>query len=226
MIKNIFLLRHGESEGNHSHSADLERPSYAIRLTDIGVKQSVSAGVELFSYPGNFHMLVSPWFRTRQSFDALKPILEGRIVSVQYSELIREREVSTRLSPPPQHNSMVDRRSFYHRHEGGESLADVFLRMAVFHNQYVLPIIAGSPIVEHENILIISHGEAIPMYIKYLFGWSVEVCEKLKYPPNGGIIRVSWEYYGSFILKTDLDVWTNDYSKYQYDPEDIVITKR
>ena len=65
----IFLVRHGESEGNVSKTLYTHKPDYALNLTSKGIEQAKAAGKEIKAIIGNESVGIyySPFFRTRQT---------------------------------------------------------------------------------------------------------------------------------------------------------------
>jgi phosphohistidine phosphatase SixA len=77
---NIYLVRHGQTEGNIQRSLYLEKADHAIRLTPLGVEQAQSAGRFLAERLGEEHTAApkrfgrvrvwfSPYYRARESAD-------------------------------------------------------------------------------------------------------------------------------------------------------------
>ncbi len=71
--KKIVLIRHGESLGNVDGSIYESTPDYAVDLTDKGKEQALLAGQTLKKIlPGTTRFYVSPFYRTRRTYDNLK----------------------------------------------------------------------------------------------------------------------------------------------------------
>ena len=70
----IILIRHGESEGNADKHQYLLTPDYALMLTPKGIEQAQQAGLKIKEVVGaeTIHAYVSPYYRTRQTFQHLK----------------------------------------------------------------------------------------------------------------------------------------------------------
>jgi len=46
----IILIRHGKSEGNENPGIYVEKPDYALELSETGLKQADDAGKELLGW--------------------------------------------------------------------------------------------------------------------------------------------------------------------------------
>lgn len=75
-MKEIYLIRHGESEGNIDKEIYRHKPDYALRLTQNGYKQAVNLGrnigeniLEYSSEPVYFY--TSPFYRARDTFQGI-----------------------------------------------------------------------------------------------------------------------------------------------------------
>lgn len=82
----IFLVRHGQSESNIDHSTNKRIADHAIKLTDEGERQAVSAGEQLAAYFSglrdlqwsavhglpHIRMWNSPYTRTRQTAENIR----------------------------------------------------------------------------------------------------------------------------------------------------------
>ena len=78
----IILIRHGESEGNIDKGQYLTIPDYALNLTPKGIDQARQAGKELkaiIDHDG-LYVYLSPYFRTRQTWQYLKESVNTNIV--------------------------------------------------------------------------------------------------------------------------------------------------
>jgi broad specificity phosphatase PhoE len=71
--KRIILIRHGKSEGNEDPGIYIEKPDYALELSEAGLWQADDAGKELKGIIGNERVMfyISPFFRTRSTFERI-----------------------------------------------------------------------------------------------------------------------------------------------------------
>ena len=74
--KKIYLVRHGESEGNVDKKVYRDVPDWKIELTQKGQEQASEAARQLdSSISRSTIMYVSPWVRTKQTAQPIRDIL-------------------------------------------------------------------------------------------------------------------------------------------------------
>lgn len=197
--KHIILVRHGQSEGNVNKAIYGEKPDYALNLTEKGVKQATKVGHDIFDFiekesftgevmPVQFY--VSPMWRTRQTYEHISKEL---IVHRYYEDpRLREQEwghIKARYSPEFE-NERDAYGHFYYRFPDGESCADVFDRVSDFlqtlHRDFEKRDFA-------KNVVIVSHGMTMRVFLMRWFHLSVEEFELIKNPPNCGMYILKFE---------------------------------
>ena len=148
----LWLVRHGQSAGNVArdaavaageHLIGLEVRDVDVPLSDLGHRQAEAVGRWFAAMPEEERpevVISSPYLRARETADAIcrtggvKPGFKGPVVD----ERLREREFGIldrmttegiRALHPDQarHRRLLGK--FYHRPPGGESWADVILRL-------------------------------------------------------------------------------------------------
>ncbi|AZS37268.1 2,3-bisphosphoglycerate-dependent phosphoglycerate mutase [Microbacterium lemovicicum] len=147
-ITELWLVRHGESVGNlrASHAEregletiDLEDRDADVPLSEVGEEQARALGAWLSEHHPA-HVWVSPYVRARQTLQ-LAADDAGVAVSPRQDERLRDRELGildllTRDGVERRHPEEAARRrrqgKFLHRPPGGESWADVALRLRSF----------------------------------------------------------------------------------------------
>ena len=79
--KRIILVRHGQSEGNEDSLNYETIPDYALNLTTQGKQQAISAGKEIAAIIGDekINAYISPYDRTRQTYDGIASVLNDQI---------------------------------------------------------------------------------------------------------------------------------------------------
>lgn len=148
----LWLVRHGQSQGNVAreiadeaghHEIGIDVRDVDVPLSELGHRQAKATGDWFASLPSDERpevVLASPYIRTKQT---AKIICEaGALASGQVEphidERLREREfgvfdrltdigIRKRFPDEAQHRAMLGK--FYHRPPGGESWADVILRL-------------------------------------------------------------------------------------------------
>lgn len=204
----IILVRHGQSEGNLSKKVYETTPDYALHLTDQGRKQAHDVGKELKQLVGGERVkfYVSPFWRTRETHLEIEKWFEPWQVDKTYEDpRLREQEWGQTLEDRSGYKEKVEEYRdnyghFYYRFRDGESCADVFDRVSDFLNtlwrDFQKP---NYP----ENVIIVTHGMAMRLFLMRWFHYTVEKFESLKNPKN----------CGTFILEKEEDgdhYWMKD----------------
>lgn len=173
-LHRLWLVRHGESTANvaatHAERDGRERVPIDLRdadvpLSAVGATQARALADWLAARPQIETFWVSPYLRATQTLAAAIGSAEDRSVIVD--ERLRDRELGvldllTRRGVARLHPEEAERRrrlgKFYHRPPGGESWADVALRLRSFLRD--LP-------AEPEEGMIVAH-DAVVMLLLYL----------------------------------------------------------
>ena len=204
--KRIVLIRHGESEGNLDNSMYKTTPDYALKLTSRGVSQAVQAGKDIKSIIGDesVYVYLSPFFRTRETFKHIRSSISDNVTKAIEDPRIREQDWG-HLRHPDDNKEIIKERdefsTFYFRIPDGESGADVFDRVTTFldtmHRDFEK---SNYP----ENVLIVSHGMTIRLFLMRWFHWSVEEFESLHNPKNCQIIIMEKQTDDHYTLISEL----------------------
>ena len=204
--KRIILVRHGESIGNADLSVYQHTPDYALDLTRLGQEQAWAAGAQVADIIGHskVKVYVSPWKRTRLTYNLIAEKIRDRIVDKVEDPLIREQEWGHFSSPEELIRINEERNrfgQFYYRVPNGESGSDVYTRMSLFldsmNRDFQRPEFP-------DNALIVSHGMAIRVFLCRFFKYSVEFFETIENPDNAEVIVIEQNSFGTYTLKTPL----------------------
>lgn len=148
----MWIVRHGQSQGNvardQAHEAGLHEIGIDVRdvdvpLSDLGFQQADAAGRWFAALPANERpeiILSSPYVRARQTAKAIcqagalsggpqKPIVDERLREREFGifDRLTTAGIRARFPDEAEHRAMLGK--FYHRPPGGESWADVILRL-------------------------------------------------------------------------------------------------
>ena len=202
----IILIRHGESEGNVDKNQYQFTPDYALNLTLKGIEQARQAGLEIREIIGSetIHAYVSPYFRTRQTYQNLREGISENIIKMIEDPRIREQEWG-HLRHPDENEGIIQQRdsfsTFYYRIPDGESGADVFDRVSTFletlYRDFNKP---DYP----QNTLIVTHGLTLRMFLMRWFHWTVEEFENLLNPHNCQVVVMNKRLDNKYELVTTL----------------------
>ena len=133
----IILIRHGESEGNVDWDKYLTVPDHCLSLTKTGEKQALKAGEDISNIVGSesVYAYISPYDRTRKTFDQIKLAISENIVRSIEDPRIREQDWG-HFKHPDVGEEITQARdaysTFYYRIPDGESGADVYDRVSTF----------------------------------------------------------------------------------------------
>jgi probable phosphoglycerate mutase len=180
-VTEIWLVRHGESVGNaaatHAEREGLDRVPLEIRdadvpLSAVGEEQSLALGRWLASQSSPPERVwASPYLRARQTL-AIALGDGGSVASPRVDERLRDRELGildllTRSGVARFHPEEAERRrhlgKFYHRPPGGESWADVALRLRSFLGEVTLAQGESAMVVAHDAIVMVLLYVLLPL---------------------------------------------------------------
>lgn len=172
----VYLVRHGQSEGNLDTQVYYDKNDCDIELTSLGHEQSLAAGTELATLLTHPHpqVICSPYMRAKQTASNIYSILaQDSLPSLREDVLVREREWgSLRTVVDNRHLKREEHFNFYYRAECGESYADAYQRVVLFFQGILLQQLHNPS--NDAPIIIISHGEWIRLALMYLDGNDVE----------------------------------------------------
>jgi len=197
----IILIRHGESMANVDRTLHHTTPDHRVPLTEKGIAQAKEAGRKLIhdlaptpcegGAEGRPDLSVkfytSPYLRTRMTFQNLLESLQaaGLTSYKNYEDpRLREQEFGNYRPPGAYENIELERDefgTFFYRVPGGESGADVFDRLSgamdTMHRDFNKPDFPN-------NMIVVSHGLTIRLFLMRWFHWTVEEFEALRNPRN------------------------------------------
>ncbi|CAF0953356.1 unnamed protein product [Rotaria sordida] len=212
--KRLILIRHGESQGNEDPSIYATVPDHAIGLTDKGRVQARHCGNKLKKLIGindTVTCYVSPFRRSRETCELIcEAFSEEKILKVREDPRIREQEWGNFQDLARREITAAERQKigrFFYRFRNGESGADVYDRVSLFMDSLYRQMDNKSN--PNNNILIVSHGLFIRLFLMRFFRWSVEEFHTLKNFDNCGYCILERNNQdGRFKLERDLRVFS------------------
>lgn len=217
---NIFLVRHGQSEGNVNKEIHWTTPDWKIKLTEKGKSQAVEAGKKLLdmveysdfddydlSEPrGKIGFYVSPYKRTLETLDGILESFKDESQFVKQDPRLREQEYGNGMTSSEAYKIEKERvayGTFFYRIKDGESGADVYDRcsgfMETLHRDFKKD---DFP----ENIVLVTHGFTLRVFLMRWFHMGVEEFEKLKNPHNCQIVQLTLdEKSGKYQLVSEME---------------------
>ena len=186
------MIRHGESEGNLDRNTYASKQDYKLLLTEKGIQQADEAGDLLKKMIGNESVIfyVSPLWRTRMTFEHIAKHLERDRIKWVEDPRLREqewghfRDLKANIQIDAERNKFG---TFYYRIKDGESCADVYDRISDF--MHTLFRNFEKPGFE-ENVIIVTHGMTLRMFLMRWFRWTVEEFETLRNPKNCEMVEM------------------------------------
>lgn len=173
MISELWLTRHGESEGNVAATrADLEGADVIdiaerdadVALSGTGADQARALGSWLAEHGDAIDIAwVSPYLRAQQTLALAIEESGSRLIPLT-DERLRDRELGildllTRRGVERLHPAEAERRrrlgKYYHRPPGGESWADLRLRLRSFLADSLPAADGGALVVAHDAIVLL-----------------------------------------------------------------------
>ncbi len=175
--QSLWLVRHGESTSNIARrnaesekllTIDFDEREPDVPLSETGIRQSVALG-RWFKFQKEKPTVIYSSTYLRASETARLIAENGKLKTVQifYDERLRERELGifdrlTRLGAMEKYPQECTKREtlgkFYYRPPGGESWADVALRVRSFWRDLRLEM------NENEKVLIVTHEVVIRVF--------------------------------------------------------------
>ncbi|HKY56230.1 MAG TPA: histidine phosphatase family protein [Anaerolineales bacterium] len=203
----IILIRHGESQGNVDLNQYITIPDYALTLTPKGIEQAKQAGDTIKEIIGSesVHVYLSPYVRTRQTFQYLKPGIEKNVMKIIEDPRLREQDWG-HFRHPEVNEEIVRARdnfgTFYYRIPDGESGADVYDRVSTFletlHRDF-------NKSNYSQNTLIVTHGLTLRLFLMRWFHWTVEEFENLRNPRNCQVVVMQKNANDRYELISELE---------------------
>ncbi|BCJ85500.1 histidine phosphatase family protein [Effusibacillus dendaii] len=187
----LYLVRHGESEHNVDRFRMAEIHDSKHSLTELGVKQAqLTARFLKDLLQGSTVLYVSPYRRTMQTARAIHALLPESTPFFE-NPLLREWELGNLYDfnnrTPEAKREFKAAGPFYFRYQNGESLADVYLRSAMFMHTVVNPLIQRQ---RYENMVVVTHAAFIQTMLAFLMNWPVEQLEGFQPVENASVIAV------------------------------------
>ncbi|CAN0841219.1 Phosphoglycerate mutase-like protein AT74 [Linum grandiflorum] len=218
--RRIILVRHGQSEGNVDESAYTRVADPKIELTKKGKAQAEECGVRIREMieknigsgeeeDWKVYFYVSPYKRTRQTLQHLGKAFERqRISGVREEPRLREQDFGNFQDRERMRVEKVLRNlygRFFFRFPNGESAADVYDRITGFRETLKSDIDVGrfqppGEKSEDINLVIVSHGLTLRVFLMRWYKWTVEQYERLHNFGNAGMLVMERGYGGRYSL--------------------------
>ena len=198
---NIFIIRHGESEGNVDRKVYQQQANRLIELSNLGYKQAKSVGVFLAKnytiHKNNSIIITSSFKRAFQTAESINNNLkidmktDDRIVERNFGlfEGLSKKECLLRFPEEALYffQQKELNNTFFTTALMGESPANVAIRFQLFWKDFE-NFIKSSPHLK--NVIIVAHGITNLIMQKELMNYSIDWFEKRKHSPNCAITKL------------------------------------
>lgn len=214
--KRIILVRHAQSEGNVDPNKYIEQPDYTIELTNLGITQAKDTGIELKNLIGmeSVGFYNSPFYRTRSTLEYILESFKDNKYIIKEDPRLREQEYC-KFNSLDEMNLIKTQRdqygTFFYRVITGESGADVYDRISTFLETLYRDFNTNTL----DNVIIVSHGLTIKLFLMRFFHLSVEQFELMKTLKNAKYHVLNLSQDNKYILPK-LEYWENTYHNYKY----------
>jgi broad specificity phosphatase PhoE len=222
----MWLVRHGQSQGNVARDEAQQAGSLTIAidtrdvdvpLSDLGHEQAAATGRWFAALPQGERpevILSSPYLRARQTAEAICDA-GGLSAKIKIDERLREREfgvfdrlttlgIREKYPEEAEHRKMLGK--FYHRPPGGESWADVILRLRSALNTINLHYC-------DRRVLVVCH-QVVVLCMRYILEELDEAgilrIDKQADILNCGICAYDFEESDNGLCVPTLDLWNHD----------------
>src|SRR5918994_3930794 len=179
----LWLVRHGQSQGNVARDAaheaglstiDIDMRDVDVPLSELGFRQADAAGRWFASLPRDERpevILSSPYVRARQTAEAIckagalaggpgRTIVDERLREREFGVFDRLTTIGIREKFPEEAEHRRRLGKFYHRPPGGESWADVILRLRSMMNTINLH-------YSDRRVLVVCH-QVVVLCVRYI----------------------------------------------------------
>jgi len=218
--KNIYIVRHGESEANVNRLVLCKKPDYAINLTPKGEVQAQEAGKILTCKIGTAPIACysSPFFRAKQTlFNIKKAFVPSKVLWTYEDIRLREQEYGNfqKEDMSDYERERLAYGSFFYRFPLGESGGDVYNRCSGFletlYRDFNKP---NCP----DDIVIVSHGFTIRVLLARWLHIDFVEFQRMNNPKNCQIIQLTTDPDGKYRLTKELSKTRGVPYEYQDNP--------
>jgi 2,3-bisphosphoglycerate-dependent phosphoglycerate mutase len=223
----LWLVRHGQSQGNVAreaadeaglHEIAIEVRDVDVPLSDLGHQQAAATGHWFAALPPEERpeiILTSPYLRARQTANAIceagglngptKLVIDERLREREFGVFDRLTTLGIKDKYPEEAAHRASLGKFYHRPPGGESWADVILRLRSAMNTINLHYC-------DRRVLIVCH-QVVVLCMRYVLEELTEEdilsIDKSADILNCGIARYDFEPDAKGVCMPQLEIWNH-----------------
>ena len=225
----LWLVRHGQSQGNVARDAaheaglatiDIDTRDVDVPLSELGFRQAEAAGRWFASLPQSERpevILSSPYVRAHQTAEAIckagalaagpgRTIVDERLREREFGVFDRLTTIGIREQFPEEAAHRKRLGKFYHRPPGGESWADVILRLRSMLNTINLHF-------SDRRVLVVCH-QVVVLCMRYILEELDEAqilsIDKQAEVLNCGICAYEFKPDAEGLCVPELALWNHD----------------
>lgn len=207
--RKIIVMRHAESQEDidktvYAHTADLD-----VTLSNNGEAQATNVSAKFLGLlsGSTVHFYISPGLRLRQTYEFMTTRFPKAITHSFTVETLILKQFWGDVTVENRREIEIARYKegvLVYRFPNGESGPQLIERFKLFvenlRNEFQKD---SFP----ENIVILTHGFEMRVFLMVWFGWSVSYFERLANPRNCEIVTLSLQSDGSYILEDMLRMY-------------------
>lgn len=205
----IIVMRHAESQEDidkrvYAHTADLD-----IALSPNGEKQSEDTGSMLASMlvGKTVHFYISPGLRLRQTYSLITARFPKDITHSFTVETLILKQFWGDVTVENRREIEIARYKegvLIYKFPNGESGSQLVQRFELFAKNLREQFLEKN---FPQNIVIITHGFEMRVFLMVWFGWDVSYFEKLANPRNCEMVTLSLQIDDSYLLENNLRMY-------------------
>lgn len=206
-MSRIFLVRHGESEGNVNSDIYETVMDHDIKLTSKGKMQAIDLGKKIHKIckERDLFVFVSPYRRTRETWDSIRLGLNRNNLELEIDPRIREQEHKIFKNAQDRLNIFKERDSFgkfWYRFKNGESGCDVYSRIRTFLTELRLD---RKIFRKKGDVVIVAHEIALRCILMRFLNLDVESFDRMPEIENCQLIILNTENFREATLDKSLN---------------------
>ncbi len=202
-------MRHAESQEDvdktvYAHTADLD-----VALSPRGEKQSADISHSLANIIGKgaVHFYISPGLRLRQTYDLITSHFPERINYTLSVETLILKQFWGDVTVENRREIEIARYKegvLVYRFPNGESGPQLIERFRMFVNNLRKAFLKDD---FPENIVILTHGFEMRVFLMVWFDWSAEYFESLANPKNCEMVTLHLKPDGSYLMDREIRIY-------------------
>jgi len=204
--RKIIVMRHAESIEDIDKTVYAHTPDLEISLSHRGKKQSTDVSNAMVGIigRGKTHFYISPGVRLRQTYEFVTSVFPANIEHSFTVETLILKQFWGDVTVENRREIETERYRegvLVYRFPNGESGPQLVERFRLFVSNLRQDFLKKD---FPENIVILTHGFEMRVFLMVWFDWSIEFFESLANPRNCEMVTLSLRLDGSYLLEDKL----------------------